>query len=67
MLYFAYQINLYIGNIFKKLSNLSNIAEEVIGIINFFSHSKVWLRRLQIEQINAYKSQISLISSATMR
>jgi len=58
-------MNLCIGDIFKELSNLSNTAEEVIRIINFFSRSKVWLEHLQIEQINAYKSQISLVSPAT--
>ena len=46
---FAYQMNLCIGDIFKESSSLSNTAEEVIGIINFFSRSKVWLGRLQIE------------------
>ena len=60
-------MNLCIGDIFKESSSLSNTAEEVIGIINFFSRSKVWLGRLQIEQINAYKLQISLVSPATTR
>ncbi len=34
-------MNLYIGDIFKESSNLNNIAEEVIEIINFFSYLKV--------------------------
>ena len=58
-------MNLCIGDIFKELSSLSNTAEEAIGIITFFSRSKVWLRRLQTEQINTYKIQISLVSSTT--
>ena len=62
---FAYQMNLCIGDIFKESSSLSNITEKAIGLITYFNHSKVWLRRLQNEQSTTYQTYIALVTPAS--
>jgi len=57
-------MNLYIRDIFKELSSLSDTAKETISLITYFSQSKVWLGWLQNEQEAVYKTHISLVTPA---
>ncbi|CAG8660791.1 25063_t:CDS:2 [Dentiscutata erythropus] len=60
--YFAHQMNLAVGDIFRYSSILSTVAEEAIKIVTFFNRSTFFLGRLRDEQSLVYKNKyISLL------
>ncbi len=50
-------MNLCIGDIFKKSSVITTLAEQAVTIVNFFNQLKVWMGKLCEEQALIYKNK----------
>ncbi|CAG8602783.1 7176_t:CDS:1, partial [Dentiscutata heterogama] len=64
---FAYQVNLYVADIFKSNPDYVKVATNACSLLSFFNASTYWLGQFRYKQVLAYNKYPALIHPGEAR